>query len=87
MDLSCLHARLASSGTEVKSTESGKVDLLIIEAGGKMVKMLCALHKDPQDPLKLSEALETDSIILHANPADSADFVSPVVMAQLIDNP
>ena len=73
--------------TEVKSTEFGKVDVLNIEASGKMVKMMCAPYKDPQDPLKLLEALDTDMIILNANVADGADFVSPVVMAKLMENP
>ena len=36
-----LRARLALPLTEVKSTEFGKVDVLNIEPGGKMVKMLC----------------------------------------------
>ena len=79
--------RLATPLTEVKSTESGKVDVLNIEASGKMVKMLCAPYKDPQDPLKFLEALETDMILLNANLADGADSVSPVVMAKLIENP
>ena len=61
--------------------------MLNIEAGGKMVKMLCAPYKDPQNPLKFLEALETDMIILNANLADGADSVSPVVIAKLIDNP
>ena len=87
MDLGRLRAPLASSLTVVKSTESGNVDGLNIEATGKMVKMLCTPYKDPQDPLKFLEALDTDMIILNANLADGADSVSPVVMAKLIDNP
>ena len=87
MDLGCLRARLASPLTEVKSTESGKVDVVNIEVTGKVVKMLCASYKDPQDPLKFLEALDTDMIILNANLADGADLVSSVVMAKLIDNP
>ena len=87
MDLGRLCARLASPLTEVKFTESGKVDVLNIEAGGKMVKMLCAPYKDPQNPLKFLEALETDMILLNANLADGADSVSPVVIVKLIDNP
>ena len=86
MDLGRLRARLASSSTEVKSTESGKVDVVNIHVTGKEVKMLCAPYKDPQDPLKFLEALDTDKIILNANLADSADPVSPVVMAKLTDN-
>ena len=83
MDLGRLRARLASPLTEIKSTESGKVDVLNIEAGGKMVKMMCAPYKDPQDPLKFLEALETDMIIINANLADGADCVSPVVIAKV----
>ena len=52
-----------------------------------MVKVLCAPYKDPQDPLKFSEALDTNMIILNENLADSAGPESPVVMAKLIDNP
>ena len=63
------------------------MDVLNIEAIGKMVKMYCALYKDPQDALNILEALETDMILLNANPADAADSVSPVVMAKLIENP
>ena len=87
MDLGRLRARLASPVTEVKSTESGKVVVVNIEVTGKVVKMLCAPYKDPQDPLKLFKALDIVMIILNANLADSADPVSPVVMAKLIDNP
>ena len=87
VDLGCLRARLASPLTEVNSTESGKVDDVNIEVTGKVVKMLCAPYKDPQDPLKFLEALDTDMIILNANLADGADPVSPIVMAKLIDNP
>ena len=87
MDLGHLRARLASPLTEVKSTESVKVDVVDIEVTGKVVKMLCAPYKDQQDPLKFLEALGTDMIILNANLADGADHVSPVVMAKLIDNP
>ena len=87
MDLGRLGARLASPLTVVKSTESRNVDVVSIEVTGKVVKMLCAPYKDPQDPSKFSEALETDMIILNANLADGADPVSPVVMAKLIDNP
>ena len=86
MDLGRLHARLASPLTEVKSTESGKVDVLNIEADGKMIKMLCTPYKDPQHPLTFLQALETDMIILHANLADGADSVSPNMMAKFIDN-
>ena len=63
------------------------MDVVNIEVSGKIVKMLCTPYKDPQDPLKILEALDTDMIILNANLADSADPVSPVVMAKLIDNP
>ena len=87
MDLGRLCARLASSLTEIKSTESGKVDVVNIEVTGKVVKMLCAPYKGPQDPLKFCEALDTEMIILNANLADGADSESPVVMAKLIDNP
>ena len=87
MDLGRLRARLASPLTEVKSTESGKVDVVNIEVTGKVVKMLCAPYKDPQDPLNVLEALDTHMIFLNANLADGADPVSPVVMAKLIDNP
>ena len=87
IDLGRLRAPLASPLTEVKSTESGKVDSVNIEVTGKVVKMLCAPYKDPQDPLKFLEALNTDGIILNANLADSADLPSPVVMAKSIDNP
>ena len=58
-----------------------------IEVTGKVVKMLCAPYKDPQDTLKFLEALNTDIIILNANPAAGGDPVSPFVMAKLIDNP
>ena len=44
-------------------------------------------YKDPQDPLKCLEALDTDVIILNADLAHSADPVSPVVMVKLMDNP
>ena len=87
MDLGGVHARLALPLAEVESTESRKVDVLNIEASGKMVKMLCAPYKHPQDPLKFLEALDADRIILNANLADGADSVSPVVMAKLMDNP
>ena len=87
MDLCPLRARLASPLTEVKSTQSGKVGVVNIVVSGKTVKMLYSLYKDPQDPLKLLEALDTDMIIPNANLADGADPVSPVVMAKLIDNP
>ena len=87
MDLGRLCARLASPLTEVKSTESGKVDVVNIVVTGKVVKLLCAPYKDPQDPLNFLEALDTDMITQKANPADGADLVSPVVMAKLIDNP
>ena len=73
--------------TEVKSMESGIVDVVNIEVTGKVVKMMCAPYKDPQDPLKFLEALDTVMIILNANLADGADLVGPVVMAKLIDNP
>ena len=87
MDLGRLRARLASPLTGVKSTESGKVDVVNIEVTGKVCKMLCAPYKDPQDPRKFLEALDTDMIILNPNLADGADPVSLVVMAKLIDNP
>ena len=87
MDLDRLRAPLAAPLTEVKYAESGKVDVLNIEVSGKMVKMLCAPYKDPQDPLKFLEALDTDMIILHVNLADGPNFVSPIVMAKLINNP
>ena len=77
----------ASPLTEVKSTESGKVDMVNIEVTGKVVKMLCAPYQDPQDRLKFLEALDTDMIILNANLADGADPMSPAVMTKLIDNP
>ena len=86
LDLGRRRARMASPLTEVKSTESGKVDLVNIEVNGKMVKMLCSPYKDPQDPLKFLEALDTDMIILNAKLADGVDPVSPVVKAKLIDN-
>ena len=86
MDLGRLHARVASPLTDLKSTQSGKVDMMNIEVSGKMVKMLCAPCKDPQDPLKFLEALDTCMIFLNANLADGADRVSPVVMAKLIGN-
>ena len=87
MDLGRLRQRLASPLTEVKSRESGKVDVVNIEVSGKMVKMLCAPYKDPQHPLTFLEALDIDVIILNKNLADGDDLVSPVVMAKLIDNP
>ena len=87
MDLGRLHARLASPLTEFKSTESGKVDVVNIEVTGKVLKMPCAPYKDPQDPLKFLEALDTNMIILNANLADGADPVTPAGMAKLIDNP
>ena len=82
MHLGRLRARLALPLTEVKSTESGKVDVLNIGSGGKKVKMLCAPYKDPQDPLNFLEALETDMTVLNANLADGDYFVSHVVMAK-----
>ena len=87
MDLRRLRARLTSPLTKVKSTESGKVDLVNIQVTGKVVKMLCVPYKDLQDPLNFWEALDTDMISLNANLADGADPVSPVVRAKLIDNP
>ena len=60
---------------------------LNIGASGKIVKMLCAPYKDPQDPVKFLEALETGAILLNANLGDSADSLSAVVMAKLIDHP
>ena len=62
------------------------MDVVNIKVSGKIVKMLCAPYKDPQDPLKSLEALDTDMIILNANLADGVDAVNPVVMANLIDN-
>ena len=87
MDLGRPRARLAPPLTEVKPTESGKVDVVNIEVTGRVVKTLCPSYKEPQDPLKLLEALDTDMIILNGNLADDADPVSRVVMAKLIDNP
>ena len=87
MHLGRLRARLASPLTEVMSTESGKVDVVNIGVTWKMVKMLCAPYKEPQDLLKFLERLDSDMIIPNANLADGADLVSPVVMAKLIDNP
>ena len=49
--------------------------------------MLCAPYKDPQHPMKFSDALDTDVIILNANLADGVDRVSAAVMTKLIDNP
>ena len=63
------------------------MDVVNIEVTGKVVKMLCAPYKDPQDPLKFLEALDTDMIILNANLADGADTMSRVVTSKLIDNP
>ena len=71
-----LPARLASPLTESKSTEFGKVDVVDVEVSEKIVKMLCAPYKDPQDPLRFLEALDTDMIILNANLADGAHLVS-----------
>ena len=51
MDLGRLRARLASPLMEVTCTQSEKVDVVSIEVSGKVVKMLCAPYKDPQDPL------------------------------------
>ena len=87
MDLGRLCARLATPMTEVKSMESGKVDVLNIEDGRKMVTMLCTPNKDRQDPLQFLEELETDMVLLNENPVDGADCVSPVVMAKFIDKP
>ena len=87
MDLGRLRARRASPLTEVKSPESGKVDVVNIEVIGNVVKMLSAPYKDPQDSLKFFKALDTDMIIHNSNLADGAHPVSPVVMAKLIDNP
>ena len=86
MDLGLLCARRARPLTEVKSTESRKLDVRNIEAYGKMVKMSWAPYKDPQDLLKFLDALETDMSVLNANLAPGADSVSPVVMTKLIDN-
>ena len=87
MDLGRLRARLALPLTEVKFTESGKVEMVSIEVTEKVVKMLCAPYKDPQDLLRFLEALDTDMIILNVNLAGCADPVSRVVMAKLIHNP
>ena len=87
MDLGHLPARQGLPLTEVKSTESGKTDVVNIEVTGKVVKMLCAPYKNPQDPLKFLKALHKVMIILNANLADVADPVSPVVMAEFINNP
>ena len=87
IDLGPLRARLATPLTEVNSTDSRKVDVMNIEAGGKMVKMLCPPYKDPQDRLNFLEVLETDMILLNVNLADGAEYLSPVVMAKLINNP
>ena len=86
MHVGRLRARLALPLTEVKSKKSGNVNVLNIKARRKMAKMLCAPYKDPQDPLKFVETLDTDMIILNANLADGADSVSPAVIAKLIDN-
>ena len=86
MHIDCLRALLASPLTKVKSTKFGNADVLNIQAGAKMVKMLCTPHKGPQDPLKSLEALETSMIILNANLADGADSVSPRVLEKLSDN-
>ena len=87
MVLDRLRRRLASPLTEVKSTKSGKVDLVNMEVGGNMVKMLCAPYKGPRDTLRFLEALDTGMTIRNANLANGADPVSPVVMTKLIDNP
>ena len=87
MNLGRLRARPASPLTDVKSTESGKLNVVNIEVTAKVVKMLCAPWKITQDTLKLLEALNTDVIILNANLADSAHPVSTVLMAKLFDNP
>ena len=87
MDLGRLRQGLASPLTEVKSGESGKVDVVNIRVSGKMVKVLCASYRGPQNLLKFLDALDTNMIILNANLADPADLVSPVVMAKLIDDP
>ena len=89
MDLGRLRARLASPLTEVKSTESGKVDVVNIEVTGKVVTMLCAPYKDPQDPLNFLQALDSDMIIDQSECGSGrrCRSWSPVVMAKLIDNP
>ena len=65
MDLGRLRARLGDPLTEVKSLESGKVDVLNIEVGGKMVEMFCTPYNDPQDPLQFLEELATDMVLLN----------------------
>ena len=93
MDLESLCAGLALPLTEVKSTGfvDGKMErksgCLNIEAGAKMVRMLCTTYKDPQEPLKCLEALATKMILLNANLANDADSVSPFLMEKLNDNP
>ena len=87
MDVGPLRARLASPLTEIKSTESGKVDGLNIEVSGKVVQMLCAPYEEPQVLLELVEALDSDMIFVNANSADSTHALSPVAKAKLIRNP
>ena len=87
MDLGRLRARLATALMKIKSTQSGKVDVLNIEVGGKMVKLLCTPYRVPQGPLEFLELIERDMLLLNVNPVNGADCVTPVIMASLINNP
>ena len=80
MDFGRIRARLASPLTEVKSSESGKINVVNIEVTGRMVKMLCGPHEDPQDALKFLEPTQTDLMILNGDLASGADHLSPVVL-------
>lgn len=85
-DFGRIRKRLAEPLTDVKSSESGKLDVLNIETAGRMVKILCAPYKDPQDPLKFLEPIDTDLLILNGNLVDGEDPLSPVVLSKLQDD-
>ena len=79
MDFGQIRTRLASLLPQVKTSESGKINFLNIEETGRMVKMLCAPYKDPQDPLTFLEPIQTDFLILNGDLASGANALTPVL--------
>ena len=69
---------------KVRSSKPLKSDRTIVLSFSIIIPQKFGSRCDTSVPKK---ALDTDMIILNANLADGADFVSPVVMAKLIDNP
>ena len=86
MDFGRIRGRLASPLNEVKSSESGKIGVLNMEVTWRMVKMLCAPYKDPQDPLKFLELIQTDLMILNGDLASGAYAVTLVILTKLEEN-